>query len=36
MNDATAFPGHATCRLRSCWPLLGWRLVARIGAMVDQ
>ena len=27
-----AFPGHAG----RCWPLLGWRLVARIGAMVDQ
>jgi hypothetical protein len=29
-----AFPGHTTCRLRSCWPLLGWRLVARVGEMV--
>jgi hypothetical protein len=29
-----AFPGHNTCSLRSCWPLLGWRLVARIGDMV--
>ena len=28
----TAFPGHA----RQFWPLLGWRLVARIGDMVDQ
>jgi hypothetical protein len=28
----TAFPGHAG-RL---WPLLGWRLVARIGDMVDE
>jgi hypothetical protein len=27
-----AFPGHAG---RS-WPLLGWRLVARIGYMEDQ
>jgi predicted ATPase/class 3 adenylate cyclase len=27
-----AFPGHAG----RCWPLLGWRLVARIGHMVDQ
>jgi hypothetical protein len=25
-----AFPGHAG----RCWPLLGWRLVARIGDMV--
>jgi hypothetical protein len=32
----TAFPGHATCSLRSCWSLLGWRLVARIGDMVKQ
>ena len=31
-----AFPGHNTCSLRSSWPLLGGRLVARIGAMVDQ
>jgi hypothetical protein len=31
-----AFPGHNTCSRRSCWPLLGWRLVARIGDMVDQ
>ena len=28
----TAFPGHAA----RWWPLLGWRLVARIGAMVYQ
>jgi hypothetical protein len=27
-----AFPGHAGRR----WPLLGWRLVARIGDMADQ
>jgi hypothetical protein len=27
-----AFPGHAG----RCWPLLGWRLVARIDYMVDQ
>jgi hypothetical protein len=27
-----AFPGHAG-RL---WPLLGWRLVARIGDLVDR
>jgi hypothetical protein len=26
-----AFPGHAG----RCWPLLGWRLVARIRDMVD-
>jgi hypothetical protein len=31
-----AFPGHATSSPRSCWPLLGWRLVARVGDMVDQ
>jgi hypothetical protein len=31
-----AFPGHTTSSPRSCWPLLGWRLVARIGDMVDQ
>ena len=31
-----AFPGHTTSSPRSCWPLLGWRLVARIGAMVYQ
>jgi hypothetical protein len=31
-----AFPGHTTCSLRSSWPLLGWRLVARIGELVDQ
>jgi hypothetical protein len=36
MVDVIAFPGHATCRLRSCSPLLGWRLVARIGDMGDQ
>ena len=34
--NVTAFAGHNTCSLRSCWPLLGWRLVARIGVMVDQ
>jgi hypothetical protein len=34
--DVIAFPGHNTCSPRSCWPLLGWRLVARIGDMVDQ
>jgi hypothetical protein len=28
----TAFPGHAG----RCWPLLGWRLVARIGERVYQ
>jgi hypothetical protein len=27
-----AFPGHAG----RPWPLLGWRLVARIGDTVDQ
>jgi hypothetical protein len=32
----TAFPGHNTCSPRSCWPLLGWRLVARIGETVNQ
>ena len=31
-----AFPGHNTCSPRSCWPLLGSRLVARIGEMEDQ
>ena len=31
-----AFPGHTTSSLRSCWPLLGWRLVARINERVDQ
>ena len=31
-----AFPGHTTRSPRSSWPLLGWRLVARIGDMVDQ
>ena len=30
-----AFPGHNTCSPRSCWRL-GWRLVARVGEMVDQ
>ncbi len=29
-----AFPGHAMNCLRSLWPLLGWRLVARIRHMV--
>ncbi len=29
-----AFPGHATYCLRSCWPRLGWRLVARIHGQV--
>ena len=32
----TAFPGHAMNRLRSCWPLLGWRLVARTQQIVYQ
>jgi hypothetical protein len=32
----TAFPGHTTSSPRSFWPLLGWRLVVRIGDMVDQ
>jgi hypothetical protein len=32
----TAFPGHNMNSPRSFWPLLGWRLVARIGDMVDQ
>jgi hypothetical protein len=27
-----AFPGHAG----RCWPLLGWRLVARSGDTVDR
>jgi len=31
-----AFPGHTTSSPRSRWPLLGWRLVARIGDMVEQ
>ena len=31
-----AFPGHTTSSPRSGWPLLGWRLVARIGDMVNQ
>jgi hypothetical protein len=31
-----AFPGHATSSVRSCWPLLGRRLVARVGDPVDQ
>ena len=31
---AIAFPGHAMNRLRRCWPLLGWRLVARTTPMV--
>ncbi|CAN5782135.1 hypothetical protein BH18ACT2_BH18ACT2_18340 [soil metagenome] len=26
----TAFPGHNTCSLRSCWPLARWRSLARI------
>ena len=30
------FPGHTTSSPRSCRPLLGWRLVARIGDMVDK
>jgi hypothetical protein len=29
-----AFPGHAMNCLRSVWPLLGWRLVARTLHMV--
>jgi hypothetical protein len=33
--NVIAFPGHNTCSPRSSWPLLGWRLVARID-MVDQ
>jgi hypothetical protein len=32
----SAFPGHNTRSLRSCWPLLGWRLVARVVDMRDQ
>jgi hypothetical protein len=32
----TAFPGHAVNCLRSYWPQLGWRLVARIGAGVQR
>jgi hypothetical protein len=32
----TAFPGHAMNSPRSCWPLVGWRLVARIRYRVDQ
>ena len=32
----TAFPGHATCRLRSVNPLPRWRSVARIVDMVNQ
>jgi hypothetical protein len=31
-----AFPGHNMNSPRSYWPLLGWRLVARIGDVVDQ
>ncbi len=31
IDYAMAFPGHATCRLRSCWPLARWRSLARIG-----
>ena len=31
-----AFPGHTTSSPRSCWPLLGWRLVARVGDMEAQ
>jgi hypothetical protein len=31
-----AFSGHNACIPRGCWPLLGWRLVARIGDMVDE
>jgi hypothetical protein len=34
--NMTAFPGHATGSPRSCWPLLGWRLLDRIDHMVDQ
>ena len=30
-----AFPGHTTSSLRSCWPLLGWRLVARTRDRMD-
>ncbi len=29
-----AFPGHATCCLRSRWPLARWRSLARIIAGV--
>jgi len=32
----TAFPGHATCRPRSRWPLSRWRSLARIVEMVHQ
>ena len=31
-----AFPGHATYCLRTVWPLLGWRLVARTAGTVHQ
>ena len=31
-----AFPGHAMNSLRSIWPLLGWRLVARTYQMVHE
>ena len=36
MSTAIAFPGHAVNCLRSRWPLLGWRLVARTEQMVHQ
>jgi hypothetical protein len=32
----TAFPGHTACSLRSCWALLGWRLVARTAETENQ
>ncbi len=32
----TAFPGHAVCRLRSCWPLARWRSLARIRDIVGR
>jgi hypothetical protein len=31
----SAFPGYAVYGLRSCWPLLRWRSVARISERVD-
>jgi hypothetical protein len=34
MSDVMAFPGHNAYCLRSCWPLVGWRLLARSGARV--
>jgi hypothetical protein len=35
MMAITAFLGHNMNSPRSCWPLRGWRLVARIGDLAS-